>query len=87
MGGVLDNRRWRREAGVTYLNIRRTAKKLKEEDPEGWEAMANAEQAVVILADISEDGKAEHFQGLSDIDWGQILEFIIKILPLILIFI
>ena len=71
------NRRERRRAGVTYLNILRIVRGMSQEERE----LPNETLALVVSSQLVAE-KPEGF--FEDIDWDRLLEFIEKLVELIL---
>lgn len=73
------NWREQRKAGVTFLNIRRVVKGMTEEERKQPAKLL----AVVVLDKLMDENPRGFFE---DIDWDELLEFIEKLIALILKF-
>jgi hypothetical protein len=69
----------RRELGLTVPFILKMVQNLHLENED---EISSAEAAASLVSLMSKD---ERFQGLRDVDWEEILEFLIRIMPLILL--
>jgi len=78
------SRKDRVKLGVTFFSILKSAKKLKH-DP-NFDNFSKSERAELILEDILGQKLPEARADMPELDWTGILSFIVKILPLLLMF-
>jgi len=78
------SRKDRTKLGVTFFSVLKSVRKLKN-DP-NFENYSKTERAELVLEDILNKKLPEARADMPELDWTGILAFIIKILPLILMF-
>ena len=76
--------RQRREMGLTFRNVRKVLKDLRETDSEEFETLSHEELAVIVTDTlVVENSSAFHNAAL---DWDAILDFLTRLISLILKF-
>ena len=76
--------RGRRRAGVNFISVMRATRRLTQ-DPD-FEPVSQKEMCQLVLEEVMNKSLPQAQAEMPEIDWEAILAFIMKILPLILMF-